>query len=312
MLQKKKRNFIVSHLCVRLTFSHLYCFLMRKFIVMQNESDAETCSDAGTHEDEMVLQIVSDVHLDVGGSGIIERVAPTLVLLGDVGAIDSSEFKRFMSDVCVRFERVIFVPGNHEYYSKFPKSVLDGTLKRLSDKHENFTVLNRAVCDDVATGYRLLGCTLWTHIDEESRDLVTAYINDYRLIHAAYRVAATVDDTNQWHERDVAWLKDELKRAKEDGVRAIVLTHHAPLLKGTSHPEYDNRSGPMKGLNQAFRVDLSHLMREYAPYAWIFGHTHWRCAFDYEGVRIQSNPVGYAREDIGKVSEKEAGILLLD
>ena len=46
----------------------------------------------------------------------IEPVAPTLALLGDIGLTVNDELFAFLEKQLAKFERVLFVMGNHEGY----------------------------------------------------------------------------------------------------------------------------------------------------------------------------------------------------
>lgn len=77
----------------------------------------------------------------------------------------------------------------------------------------------------------------------------------------------TIADTNRWHEDELQYILSEVQLAREENQVAIVLTHHAPLLKGTSHPRY---TGEL--LNHGFSTDLSvHMGNPIA--VWCYGHT---------------------------------------
>ena len=93
------------------------------------------------------------------------------------------------------------------------------------------------------------------------------------------------------HEEAVEWLSTTLSTIKDKPV--VVLSHHAPLKEKTSHPQYTNEI-----TNTAFATDLSHLMNK-PIILWCFGHTHWACDFEFNKVRVVSNPVGYPEEDVG-------------
>ena len=92
------------------------------------------------------------------------------------------------------------------------------------------------------------------------------FMMDYRKIGGF-----NVDLSRDLHAKDVRWLKQELHRARRDGIRCVVVTHHAPLAAGTSDPKYAGSS-----MNSAFVTDLSDLIASNADVApiWIHGHTH--------------------------------------
>lgn len=281
----------------------------------------------------MSLQFVSDIHLDACPSRafdsdtsnpLIKRLAPNLAVLGDVSAIDSPIFVKFFDNLCARFERVFFVPGNHEYYSsnKRTKSDLDAVVDTLNIKWPNFKVLNRAIFEDdnVFPGICILGCTLWSKMvskgNAEARSRLHRCVNDFKCIQVSVdggqqKRPARVEDVDAWHETDLHWLKTELVAAKQRGKSCIVLTHHAPLLQGTSAPVYENRSGPDSVLNESFRSDLSILLEnaDTRPMTWVFGHTHWPCEFTRHGVLIASNPLGYRSELSASDTDRCSGVL---
>ena len=94
-----------------------------------------------------------------------------------------------------------------------------------------------------------------------------------------------VADSNALHAEDVAWLRAEIDLAEAEGHHLVVVTHHAPSLRGTSRPEHS--WGP---LNCAFATALDHLVARPAVAAWIFGHTH----FSSTRGKLVSNQRGYA------------------
>jgi len=130
--------------------------------------------------------------------------------------------------------------------------------------------------DVEGTSLRILGCTLWSDVSDEARDNVGSSLNDYVSISVARgsgaKSKATVDDTNSWHQLELAWLQNEMQRAEGDGKRVIVLTHHAPTFHCTSAPGH--RSEPPNFINYAFATRLEYMLK--APVlTWLFGHSHW-------------------------------------
>jgi len=111
---------------------------------------------------------------------------------------------------------------------------------------------------------------LWSDVPEERKKAVGQGLNDYNLIEVKEgekKRRIKVDDTNQWHKDELQWLKDEIAKAKVNNERVVVMTHHAPWMKGTSDPQFDESP-----INCAFSTDLSSLIDKPVT-AWIFGHT---------------------------------------
>jgi hypothetical protein len=119
------------------------------------------------------LQYVSDLHLEsqeTYASFEILKVAPYLVLAGDLGCLENYEkYLDFLTIQCRRFWRVFLVLGNHEFYGISRQEGLDAAESlrlesclggRLTILCRNQFRLNRRVT--------ILGCTLHSHIPSES------------------------------------------------------------------------------------------------------------------------------------------------
>ncbi|KAG2446334.1 hypothetical protein HXX76_000922 [Chlamydomonas incerta] len=147
------------------------------------------------------------------------------------------------------------------------------------------------------------------------REFIAATSLDYRRIRidAPGRPHLTPDDTNALFAASVAWLTDAVAEARAAGLTPIVLTHHAPSLRGTSHPRFAGHPS-----THAYGSDLEPLLAQLAggggagaaaaaaggaaaeagqPGAgvevWYCGHTHYN--FDMHlagGVRLTSNQFG--------------------
>lgn len=79
----------------------------------------------------------------------------------------------------------------------------------------------------------------------------------------------------------------------------ILLTHHAPLRKGTSHSKYSDEI-----TNYAYSSDQTELLDGTGITAWIFGHTHYTTDFVFDQTFILSNPLGYVNEETGYKKDK--------
>ena len=115
------------------------------------------------------------------------------------------------------------------------------------------------------------------------------YMNDFRLIRTASG-RLRPQDTAQFHQASVAWLKSQLK--KNDPKKTVIVTHHAP--SGKSIPP--QHSGDI--LNAAFASDLNSLIRSSRVLLWIHGHTHYNVDYKISTTRIYSNQRGYPEEKL--------------
>jgi hypothetical protein len=83
-------------------------------------------------------------------------------------------------------------------------------------------------------------------------------------------------------------------RAAEEGKTVIILTHFAPLMKGTSDPMYESQTA--RGMNYGFASSLETLFLPHLR-LWAFGHTHWTTDFEHGKTRVVSNPRDYRTRD---------------
>ena len=229
--------------------------------------------------DMFAIQYMSDLHLEIfPGFRVADVKAEVLVLAGDIGDPGSAEYASFIEDCVSKFKRVFVVLGNHEGYGKpswdatvaIAREVLSAMGARLLHRDSVF----------IADKLRIAGVTLWSRIEGRAAYDAMCFISDYRRIGGM-----TVSESNALHEADVSWLRAEIAIAEAEGCELVVVTHHAPSLRGTSHPK--NSGGP---LNCAFATDLDHLVSRKGVAAWIFGHTHFSCI----NGKLVSNQRGYA------------------
>lgn len=235
----------------------------------------------------IAFQYMSDLHLELfPGFRILPRDvrAPFLILAGDVGDPSSEEYGAFLSSCACLYRNVFVILGNHEGYGKpsWQSAVEDArkTASGVNDRlrgtggddggdvvEEEKVVVLCNDAHDVSPGVRILGCTLWSDVLDDERSNVQMFMNDYRKIGGGF----SVDVSSHMHREDVKWLRTELERARRERVRCVVVTHHAPLIRGTSADKYIG-----SGMNSAFATDLSGMISANADVApfWVHGHTH--------------------------------------
>lgn len=241
------------------------------------------------------VQLVSDLHLEflkLGDApnleaaldGLIVPAADTLLVAGDTAPADHKRLGPFLRWMAARFRRVLFVPGNHEFYGLRSPTALRVLGTRCMASGPNVTLMNRTrVRLDDDGPWDVLGATLWSHLPEYVWRPLAGF-SDFTAIKnfgPPEYVAA--------HELDVAWLTEQLA-TKDDGRRKLVLTHHPPATSRTSNPVYE--ADPDRLVNAAFGTDLPDLVSEAG--VWAYGHTHW--------PRVEhpfySNPRGYSTREV--------------
>lgn len=242
----------------------------------------------------MKFQLVSDIHLEFGIKCDVKKApeADALVLAGDIGDPTTGVYSTFIATVAARYKIVFVACGNHECYGR----TLDETyiaMDAVCKKHPNVLFLNDSSVDvgqylPEEETLRVVGTTLWSNIEDDQRSDVTYFLADFRRIREW-----SVDKNNARHAQAVAFIECELCRAMQDGMRVLVISHHAPHTSETSRPEH--RGSPV---SSAFATDLKHLLRP-PVVAWAYGHTHHSNMQMVGDVLLISNQRGYYGERCG-------------
>lgn len=258
----------------------------------------------------MRLQLASDLHLERDPSFQLPAApgADTLVLAGDIGSYQAGSRLTEADDFGlarfapgrpgVPWQRVLYVPGNHEY-----DGLAFGNAHarlRAACERMGITWLEREV--RVIDGIRFVGCTLWTDFEALAQREPTVTLQ-MQAREKAFRAAnfylrrftATRDGTpmlaEQWREIGLdaqQWLRAALAEPF-DGGPTVVVTHYAPSLR-SADPRYGltpGTAGFCNALDDLFdRADF-----------WLHGHLH--CPSDYRAgtgqrCRVVANPLGYA------------------
>lgn len=232
----------------------------------------------------MKLHILSDIHAEAYAGKALESfitslIAPTevLVLAGDIASWRNIE--EVLALFSPHYERIIYVPGNHEYYrtsyDKFSPTLpynvelLRGNATKVGDTH-------------------FLGATLWTdfHGDYFAEHAAKTMINDFRAIEGF----TTIQCSNLFH-KEFSFLNQAIDNL--EGPK-VVVTHFPPSMQCLS--EYWRQNGGV--LNKYFMNDLDgYLMDLDEPILWISGHTHTQYDVQIGQVRCVANPYGYRNEN---------------
>ena len=240
------------------------------------------------------LQVVSDIHLEghphsLGSSyfsTILKPSADVLALVGDIGSPLDSRLQDFIQYCSTNFQRVYYVHGNHELYNNqgIDANAMIHQIETLCNQFPNVVYLNNRV--DIYQDVYFIGTTLWSFIPKDQRSAVTHKMNDYRHIYSKTNIRATVDDTNHEFFKNRVFLEEAIRDAHNKGYQPVVLTHHAPWTKNTSHPRYDQDP-----TSCAFSTDLP--AKPNTIQLWACGHTHFNFDHTLAGYRLVSNQYGY-------------------
>ena len=231
----------------------------------------------------MKLQIASDIHREFGHSPEVPDVgADVLVLAGDIGMADD-ETVEWLRGLSGRYEAVLYVPGNHEFYGKDLKDA-DSFMKGMSAYGGYEWLNNQAV---QVSERRFVGSPLWANFCHEPLSMFNAgrAINDFRRIRhdGGLMTPAVMLDL---HTEAVAFLTETVKPGD------IVITHWPPTLMAR------NTGFPMDDIAKYFCADIPKVVASTRPELWICGHTHHNVDFMFGETRILSNQGGYPHETI--------------
>ncbi len=229
------------------------------------------------------VQVMSDLHLELhrdGGEGFISALDPegvdVLVLAGDITVGEQrakTAIKRFVKQ---GFRRVLYVAGNHEFYSGKRKWFL-AAMARLQGKCPEFRFLERESITIEGTIFH--GTTLWFPEDPMAF-AQRHHLNDFHQI----------KDFDTWLYPENGFSQEFLKRRVQPG--DVVITHHAPC---TLSVPKEYRGSP---LNCFYVCDMTRMMDDKKPKLWIHGHTHRAQDYEVYDTRVVCNPLGYPHEGL--------------
>lgn len=261
----------------------------------------------------MKVRICSDLHCEFWDFNKFERLLnmrlpelPTdkesvLVIAGDSGTFKHypSTLKPLFNLVAQRFNKVIVVYGNHEWYHT---DIWGEEKKFWEDKKlpENVHILQNdyLIIDDVV----FIGATLWTSFND--RDFLAMShgrdsMNDYQCIRLSYDHDATGPYSSPYskritpemtvdvHEKSKAYILKAVGLDVFESLKKVVVTHHMP-----SEQSVPARfSGDL--LNYAFFTELGNEIAHKGPDIWVHGHTHDSKDYMIGETRIICNPFGY-------------------
>lgn len=230
-----------------------------------------------------------------------------LVAAGDIGRNFSGVL--WLQRVVHNFPglKVVFVPGNHEYYGSQLEdlyhqykdvqteigSILEQDLHILTS---NFTIIDNVL---------FVGDTLWTDCHKQDPAVmreVQKGMNDYVYIYNSHGKPITVNTTIDKHYNQSKYIFKvlgnlaQIRQSRKD-LKVAVVTHHSPLLPVNGA---DLLGCAFCGTDIQEKLGLSDNIPDY----WFFGHTHsslcTRREYEYGSCEFISNQLGYTFEDLSQ------------
>lgn len=180
---------------------------------------------------------------------------------------------------------LIFVPGNHDYYSK-KINKRDEDWSKFEKETNWITLYNGKKFVDNGE-FRIIGSTLWTDYIDKS---LTHKMNDFTCIKSSnHPYKFTSQMWLQYHINESNELKKRIQEAELLNKRVICVTHYVPSYN-CIHSKYKNDD--INCFYASRNIEFIH-----KPELWIFGHTHMPADFTENNTRFFSNPHGYPGED---------------
>lgn len=238
----------------------------------------------------MRIQVMSDLHVDLilddqriklfKNLKMQSAEVDALIIAGDFAEASWPMYEKYMLAVCTLYKRVVYVPGNHEYWHQTPKEAKEN-MHNVSRNARNLDILGRGGSISIGLQH-FIGATMW-FADTSAARIGSKSWSDVTQI-----------------ESSIPWIWNEIRddqKFLQKNIRpdSIVITHHLPLFNSIDARDL-NRDGSL-GLNAYYLNDQSRLINKVQPKLWIHGHTHHHLDYIAGNTRIVCNPMGYQQHN---------------
>lgn len=216
--------------------------------------------------------LCGDLHLEFfrgdGRELVFETLpdAEAIVVAGDLNVAE--DVPASLDLLAERYEHVIYVAGNHDYYHSM--------LERVDELRAGVTNPRVHWLEDSAVevgGVRFVGSTLWFSSHETDLEHI---LSDFHCI-AGLR----------------GWVHDKSRRSleylhREVTAPSVVVTHHLPSRRSVV-PRYEHDP------TNCFFVcpEAEQVITERRPRLWVHGHSHDSLDYRIGPTRVVCNPYGY-------------------
>ena len=212
---------------------------------------------------------------------VITPTADNLILAGDIGHPTDENYARFLEYVTSNWKKVIYVPGNHEYYDVTGVMTMErvnNVIREFEKKYKNLYCL----IDNIVKieGIIFIGSTLWSHPAFEDK------LNDFRMNIFDEEGCITLERFRNLNAKCIEFLETAMKQNSPDD-KVVVITHFLPLKQSDIINSKYRSSSEM---DSYLGNKLYHLINK--ANVWISGHTHERFEMDYKGTKWLCNAYG--------------------
>lgn len=222
------------------------------------------------------IQYFSDIHNEynyLDPESIINYDADVVVAAGDIysGSRGVEWLKTFP-------QPVVWVLGNHEFYSRSLKNHIRKLLKDCEGTNIHL-LHNDSITINSQTFH---GATLWTDYQANNNPndylFASTIMNDYKRIKYENGMRLYPQHLLSEHKESVRFLESSVNPGD------VIVVHHSPYVE-TTH----NHSGHIA----YYASDLRRTITALQPRAVIHGHTHKPVDMNIDGVDVLNNPRGY-------------------
>jgi predicted phosphodiesterase len=245
----------------------------------------------------MKIAIHSDLHTEFGHGFpqgfLLDKDFDALVLAGDISNIDVLYQYLGQVRMMIPDKRIIFVPGNHDFYAK--KTKFEAALEEMNDICEqnviSFLYRNCVHFPDLKVAFS--GCVGWPnmksvhgYVDEWDKIVVKKSISDFHWI-KGWSMEKMLEEA----DKDYQFLR-LMTTHKPVANAHVMITHFPPSLL------LQNPNFLINPLTSYFHNEYPEFFdSENSPDVWIYGHTHFGVNRDINGVKCFSNQLGYKGEE---------------
>jgi predicted phosphodiesterase len=253
------------------------------------------------------IRLISDIHLEFGPldlpvmEGEDQQI---LVIAGDMGLAGKSwTYIPYLKEWSERFQDIIYIMGNHEFYGTSILRAADKIRANIhyeGDMHNVHVVENDIVrINDIS----FICSTMWASYNKADPFVMNdaqMWMNDHKKIRtgtkkAPYMAKFLPVDAYELFLQSINFIFPNIKAEKEAGQKVCVVTHHGPSYQ--SVPDRF-KTGQFASLNGAYVSDLDEDIIDADPDAWVHGHTHDSFAYEIGQTAVICNPRGYAGHEL--------------
>ena len=268
---------------------------------------------------ESGFDIVSDLHIDQWDSSLNiknpcgevldypfkfkEQPSKILIIAGDISDdIDLSI--KYLNEISNNYEKILFVDGNHEHVSSYPKLLSNKEIDDKIRQCNNPKIVYLPENDFIVGKTVFLGMCGWWDYDNRNSDSIKnalAYFDEWipEIASADGGSLKFIDNvTNKSEEQHRDLIKKlEYYEGNSDIENIVIVTHTVPLEEFALEADGNTETSCQL---QSFSKDLVD-GRYKKLKTWIFGHTHNQFDKTINNVRFLTNPRGRP-EDFNRIN----------